>query len=125
MSEVGQFRRANSLPGYRPLTPALNTNRPPHTPVYLHLVHPSGVPWTTLPMQHSSRNQDPAVDYFYSAAKHRSRGVLWPIFTPALIPAPSLTVVSLFLVFRCEQSPFWDLFSSALTASPRIGVYCI
>jgi protein ImuB len=25
------------------------------------------------------------VDYFYSAAKHRSRGVLWPIFTPALI----------------------------------------
>ena len=29
---------------------------------------------------HSSENQDPAVDYFYSAAKHRSRGVLWPIF---------------------------------------------
>jgi hypothetical protein len=27
------------------------------------------------------------VDYFYSAAKHRSRGVLWPIFTPALIAA--------------------------------------
>jgi hypothetical protein len=26
-----------------------------------------------------------AVDYFYSAAKRRSRGVLWPIFTPALI----------------------------------------
>ena len=25
------------------------------------------------------------MDYFYSAAKHRSRGVLWPIFTPALI----------------------------------------
>ena len=25
------------------------------------------------------------MDYFYSAAKRRSRGVLWPIFTPALI----------------------------------------
>ena len=25
------------------------------------------------------------MDYFYSAAKHRSRGVLWPIFTPARI----------------------------------------
>ena len=32
----------------------------------------------------SSRNQNPA-DYFYSAATHRSRGVLWPIFTPARI----------------------------------------
>ncbi len=32
-----------------------------------------------------SRNQVPAVDYFYSAAKHRSRGALWPIFAPALI----------------------------------------
>jgi C-terminal processing protease CtpA/Prc len=27
------------------------------------------------------------VDYFYSAAKHRSRGVLWSIFAPALISA--------------------------------------
>ena len=26
------------------------------------------------------------MDYFYSAAKHRSRGALWPIFAPALIP---------------------------------------
>jgi 5-methylcytosine-specific restriction endonuclease McrA len=26
------------------------------------------------------------VVYFYSAAKHRSRGVLWSIFAPALIP---------------------------------------
>jgi hypothetical protein len=26
-----------------------------------------------------------AVDYFYSAAKHRCRSALWPIFTPALI----------------------------------------
>ena len=32
-----------------------------------------------------SRNQVPAVDYFYSAAKHRSRGALWPIFAPALV----------------------------------------
>src|ERR1017187_5670511 len=32
----------------------------------------------------SSRNQNPA-DYFYSAATHRSRGVLWLIFTPARI----------------------------------------
>jgi hypothetical protein len=24
-------------------------------------------------------------DYFYSAAEHRSRGALWPIFAPALI----------------------------------------
>jgi hypothetical protein len=27
------------------------------------------------------------VDSFYSAAKHRLRGVLWPIFAPALILA--------------------------------------
>jgi hypothetical protein len=33
-----------------------------------------------------SQNQNPA-DYFYSAATHRSRGVLWPIFTPARISA--------------------------------------
>jgi hypothetical protein len=33
----------------------------------------------------SSRNEDPAVDYFYSAAMHRSRGVLWPSFAPARI----------------------------------------
>jgi malonate decarboxylase gamma subunit len=32
-----------------------------------------------------SRNQVPAVDYFYSAAKRRSCGALWPIFAPALI----------------------------------------
>jgi hypothetical protein len=32
-----------------------------------------------------SRNQVPAVDYFYSAAKRRSSGALWPIFAPALI----------------------------------------
>jgi hypothetical protein len=38
----------------------------------------------TLP-GNGSRNKDPAVDYFYSAAKHRSRGVLWSIFAPALI----------------------------------------
>jgi hypothetical protein len=28
--------------------------------------------------------QNPA-DYFYSAATHRSRGALWPIFAPARI----------------------------------------
>ena len=32
-----------------------------------------------------SRNQDPAVDYFYSAAEHRSRGALWSSFAPARI----------------------------------------
>jgi hypothetical protein len=26
------------------------------------------------------------VDYFYSAAEHRSRGALWPSFAPARIP---------------------------------------
>ena len=31
----------------------------------------------------SSRNQDPAVDSFYSAADRRSRGDLWPILAPA------------------------------------------
>ena len=30
------------------------------------------------------------MDYFYSAATPRSRGVLWPIFTPALISATKL-----------------------------------
>jgi hypothetical protein len=40
-------------------------------------------------MNHATRQQltkpNPAVDYFYSAATRRSRGVLWPIFTPARI----------------------------------------
>jgi hypothetical protein len=31
------------------------------------------------------QDQDPAVDFFYSAAKRRSRGVLWSIFALALI----------------------------------------
>jgi hypothetical protein len=31
------------LPGYRTLTPALDTNRLPNTTVGLHLEHPSGV----------------------------------------------------------------------------------
>ena len=34
----------------------------------------------------SSRNQDPAVDYFYSAAKLCKSGALWHGFAPALIP---------------------------------------
>ena len=34
----------------------------------------------------NSRNQVPAVDYFYSAAKRRLRGALWPSFALALIP---------------------------------------
>jgi hypothetical protein len=33
------------------------------------------------------QNQDPAVAYFYSAAQHRSSGVLWSIFALALIVA--------------------------------------
>src|ERR1019366_3952083 len=36
--------RYPKLQGDRTLTPALNPNRTPHTPVELHLVHPSGVP---------------------------------------------------------------------------------
>jgi len=36
-------------------------------------------------MRNYSRNQNPAVDYFYSAAKRRSLGALWPIFAPARI----------------------------------------
>ena len=35
--------------------------------------------------RNGSRNQDPAVDYFYSAAEHRLRGALWPSFAPARI----------------------------------------
>ena len=38
----------------------------------------------------SSRKQDPAVDYFYSAAEHRSRGALCPSFAPARIGAELL-----------------------------------
>ena len=38
-----RLSRKSKLPGYRSLTPALNTNRTPHTSVYLHLEHPSGV----------------------------------------------------------------------------------
>jgi len=36
--------RQTKITGYRSLTPALDTNRMPDTPVYLHLEHPSGVP---------------------------------------------------------------------------------
>jgi hypothetical protein len=36
--------RQSKLPGYRSLTPALNTNRTPYTSVDLHLKHPSAVP---------------------------------------------------------------------------------
>jgi hypothetical protein len=39
----------------------------------------------TCRKSNSSWNQDPAVAYFYSAAKHRFRGVLWSIFALALI----------------------------------------
>ena len=39
-----RLSRKPELPGYRSLTPALNTNRTTYTPVYLHLEHPSGVP---------------------------------------------------------------------------------
>ncbi len=39
-----RLSRQPKLPGYRLLTPALNTNRTTYTPVYLHLKHPSGVP---------------------------------------------------------------------------------
>ena len=40
-------------------------------------------------------NQDPAVDYFYSAAKRRFRSALWSIFAPALmrVAAPSPNTV--------------------------------
>jgi len=36
--------RKPKLPGYRPLTLALDSNRSPYTSVNLHLEHPSGVP---------------------------------------------------------------------------------
>ncbi len=39
-----RLSRQPKLLRYRSLTPALNTNRTPYTPVYLHLEHPSGVP---------------------------------------------------------------------------------
>jgi hypothetical protein len=37
------------------------------------------------------------VDYFYSAAKHRSRGVLWSIFAPALIQLIGEVRIDVFL----------------------------
>jgi hypothetical protein len=50
--------------------------------------------WNIPPVFHepchqsnSSRNQDPAVANFYSAAERRSRGALWPSFAPARIPS--------------------------------------
>jgi Predicted membrane protein (DUF2339) len=36
--------RKSKLPGYRSLTPSLDTNRTTYTTVFLHLEHPSGVP---------------------------------------------------------------------------------
>jgi len=39
-----RISRKPKLPGYRPLTPAFDSNRSPNTSVNLHLEHPSGVP---------------------------------------------------------------------------------
>jgi len=39
-----RLSRKPKLLGYRSLTLALNTNRPPYTSINLHLEHPSGVP---------------------------------------------------------------------------------
>jgi hypothetical protein len=56
-----------------------------------------------------SRNQVPAVDYFYSAAKRRSSGALWPIFAPALIEHKDArvslvnAVCGVVLLFRSES----------------------
>ena len=45
----------------------------------------------------SSRKQDPAVDYFYSAAVRRSRGALWPSFALARIPcSPACSAMAAF-----------------------------
>jgi hypothetical protein len=52
----------------------------------------------------SSQNQNPA-DYFYSAATRRSRGVLWPIFTPARIAALR---AKLFIVLRTGDGSHID-----------------
>jgi 5-formaminoimidazole-4-carboxamide-1-beta-D-ribofuranosyl 5'-monophosphate synthetase len=41
----------------------------------------------------SSQNQNLA-DYSYSAATHRSRGVLWPMFTPGRIKVFCLQITS-------------------------------
>jgi hypothetical protein len=39
-----RLSRKPRLPGHRSLTPSVNTNRTPSTPVYLLLEHLSGVP---------------------------------------------------------------------------------
>ena len=45
----------------------------------------------------SSRKQDPAVDYFYSASVRRSRGALWPSFALARIPcSPACSAMAAF-----------------------------
>ena len=76
-----RLSRKSKLPGYRSLTPALNTNRTPYTSVYLHLEHPSGVPGTMPSRQQLTKTRS-AVANFYFAAEHHSRGALWP--SPAL-----------------------------------------
>ncbi len=81
-----RLSRKTKLPGHRTLTPALDTNSPTYTPVYLHLEHPSGVPQASPSRQMQAKPESGGA-YFYSAAKHRLRGALWPIFTPALIYA--------------------------------------
>jgi hypothetical protein len=50
-----------------------------------------------------SRNQNPAVDYFYSAAKHRSRNVRWCIFAPALISAEGAGFILKEIVLESEK----------------------
>lgn len=72
--------RDAEIPRYRPLTSSLHQYRTSYTPVNLHPVHPSGIPWIRLPQQPCPQNQDPAVAYFFTATALRSRGALWPIF---------------------------------------------
>jgi len=56
------------------------------------------------------------VDYFYSAAEHRSRGALWPSFAPARIvqPGPIDTDLN-------PASGDWAAPQKAMTALNRYG----
>src|ERR1017187_9333167 len=73
----------NSRATARRLHPSTSTAR--RTRPYISTWNIPPVSHRPSPQGNGSRNEDPAVDYFYSAAEHRSRGVLWSIFAPALI----------------------------------------
>jgi len=67
----------------------------------------------------SPRNKSPAVDPFYTATNRRSRGALWSIFAPALIPRDDARVYP--DDFKAGRSPTFNPAVKILEEAMRAG----